>query len=317
MTIDIQSITCTRKVVKANKLVEMPYPKNLQAIKATALCIALINSTEENFRDYYALSFRQVAYFLGITRSHNYKQQIERAFLEANKPTYRLSKTVVAKLWASINFRDDGYIEFEFSKRLKKYLVALKKNFTEYQLYNILVLNSKHSARLYEIMKMYRHRKTAPVVKVEELREMLSVKGYKKWNDFKRYILEPARNDLYNLTDIGFNFEELKGRSGKGIKAVRFLIYDTKTVQQQEIKQRFRALRELQQSFSSREKKHVRPLNSSNSAAYDQAFTNFSNNRHLYPDGLSFEEHCQDNGLTIVQHGKGKHLTAQGALPLN
>lgn len=316
MITDIQSITCTRKVVKANKLIEMPYPRNLQAIKATALCIALVNSTDISFRESYSLSFRQVAYFLGITKSHNYKAQIERAFIEANKPTYRLSKNVIAKLWASINFRDDGYIDFEFSRHLKKYLINLKKNFTEYQLYNILVLNSKHSARIYEVLKMWRHRKTAPVVTLDDLREMLAIRGYARYTDFKRYVLEPARNDLYSYTDIGFNYQEIKGRTGKAIRAVRFSIYDVKTVQDHDIQQRFKALRELQELFTSRQDAAAMPLNSPNTKAYDNAYFNFINNRHNYPPGFTFEQHCSDNGLQIVAHGRGKHLTAQASLPI-
>lgn len=116
---------------------------------------------------------------------------------------------------------DSGIIEIELDKDLRPYLLELKKNFTSYSLFYILGMKSKYSIRVYEILKLYQYGNKI-TYDVENLKYMLSASNYKKLSDFKRFVLEPAVNEINNYTDISVEYSVSK--DGKKIQCINFFI---------------------------------------------------------------------------------------------
>ena len=124
--------------------------------------------------------------------------------------------------------KGSGMVTLKFSPDLKPYMLQLKEKFTQYQLSNILTMKSKYSPRIYEILKCNEFKKQGYIeISVEELRKILKAENiYPKYNDLKRKIIEHAQKELKKLTDIYFDFEELK--TGRKVTSLKFYIHSNK-----------------------------------------------------------------------------------------
>jgi hypothetical protein len=117
-----------------------------------------------------------------------------------------------------------GIALLRFDPELKPFLLQLKEQFTSYQLINIIKLKHKYSIRLYELLKQYegigRRRFT-----LEGLRQILALddEEYKRYRDFKRWVLLPAQKELKEKTDISFEWNEEKSR--RVCTAIEFIIF--------------------------------------------------------------------------------------------
>lgn len=107
-----------------------------------------------------------------------------------------------------------GYIEAKFNDDMQPFLLQLKRRFTQYNLQNFMRLSSQHSMRIYELLKM---REGLRFLRIEigELREILCCEhSYNRFTDFKRWVLEKAREELKEKTNIHFNYKvERKGQT--------------------------------------------------------------------------------------------------------
>ena len=93
--------------------------------------------------------------------------------------------------------------EVEVSKEIMPHLVELASCFTEYSLTVAISLKSKYSQRLYEICCQYRKRRTF-FLDQAKLRQMLKMEDkYTQNQDFKRYVLDVAHDELKKSYDSG------------------------------------------------------------------------------------------------------------------
>ena len=90
-------------------------------------------------------------------------------------------------------------------------------------------MRSKYSPRIYEILKCNEFKKQGYIeIEVDELRKLLKTENiYPRYNDFKRKVIEQSKKELDNLTDIKFDFEEIK--TGRKITSIRFYIKSNKS----------------------------------------------------------------------------------------
>ncbi len=151
----------------------------------------------------------------------------------------------------------DGIFKITFNKEMKNHMVNIRssKGYTSYALANILDMNSPYSIRLYEILRseIYRAGENDVVQKeywVSELRFTIGldeltakmrdakdkgaswdevaamIKGEQKypgWRNFKRYVLEKAKQELTRYADVTFDYDV--GRAGIGGKIERVIFY--------------------------------------------------------------------------------------------
>lgn len=123
-----------------------------------------------------------------------------------------------------------GVVEFSVSPKLKPYLLDLNTNFTSYHLRQVVKLSSVFSIRLYELLRQYLPLKSGKdkgerTVDLSELRGYLGLASskYKRFQDFKRHVIQPAKEELEEKTDLAFDFEGV--RIGRAVGAVKFTIY--------------------------------------------------------------------------------------------
>jgi plasmid replication initiation protein len=90
-------------------------------------------------------------------------------------------------------------------------------------------MKSKYSPRIYEILKCNEFKKQGYIeIEIEELKKLLRTEDmYPRYNDFKRKIIEQTQKELKKLTDISFEFEEIK--TGRKVTSLKFHINTNKT----------------------------------------------------------------------------------------
>lgn len=202
-------------VTKSNALIEMPLNLDLQESRVIYTLISLIQPDDEDFKTHF-VKVKEFADILDLQEKNFYKK-IREVVTGLQRKTLVIrenngeSELVVNWLSASRYHHRKGVVELEFSPQLKPYLLKLKKDFTRYKLANVLVLRSKYSIRMYELLKRYlnfgKRRFT-----LEQLRNLLEIEPGKltHYGHLKQRVLLKTQEELAEKTDISFDFEETK-----------------------------------------------------------------------------------------------------------
>lgn len=123
--------------------------------------------------------------------------------------------------FASITYIGNSIIEIELSAKLKEIILNCKRAI--FYKPNIPIgLKSKHTPRMYYFLKLYEDTGFR-IDKIETLKRMLECEDY-NYYDFKRYVIEPAKNEINNseTSDIKFDYEPIK--VGRSVEAIKFKI---------------------------------------------------------------------------------------------
>jgi plasmid replication initiation protein len=199
-------------VVKSNQIIEAKYKLNLIEQRIILFLVSLINKDDEVFK-LWRIKISELAEFLGINPKNSYRDLKNTTFAMVKKGLRLKSQDRELQLnWlASADyFNKEGFVELEISEKLKPFLLQLKKNFTKYNLKDIISLKSAYSIRIYELLKQYEKIKER-YFELEDLKKKLGVNNkYKLYKDFKRRIILKAQEELSKKTDISFNFKEKK-----------------------------------------------------------------------------------------------------------
>ena len=218
-------------VSQSNRLIEADYSKsNLPArtLKVGRLIVSKVSPDDKNFR-LISIKNNAIRQYLGYKSNVPYNRfstDLENICKQLNEEPIKIRTerdTILNAFLISsweINHKEDTTV-FEISGRLKEYLLALKRNYTTYQLQNLPRLNSSYSIRMYELLTQYRKigkRK----FELEDLKRKIGC-SYNLYGHFKSKALLRAQKDLEKFTDIRFEFEEIK--KGRKITQLLFFIY--------------------------------------------------------------------------------------------
>lgn len=125
--------------------------------------------------------------------------------------------------------KKSGKVTIEFHKDMMPFLLQLTgKNefYTGYSLQYVLPMSGQYSPRLYELLKSYQKNNKKWFFEIDELKKLLAAGNYKNFNDFKRFVLEPALNEINKFTDIQVAYNTHK--EGRKVTRVHFFM-DKKT----------------------------------------------------------------------------------------
>ncbi len=221
-------------VVKSNKIIEAKYKLSARAQKFILLMASMIETKDEEFK-FQTIRIKDIESILNAdgTKWGGLYQEIKDIVMSLNNSPLKITNedgSVLIVNWiASAEIRKGkGVIEFEFSEKLKPYLLQLKSHFTKFKLHNILKLKSSFSIRLYELMKARQFLGQARYT-INALKTILGIEGkYKTYYDFKRRVILPAQKELAESSDICFEYEELK--EGRAVKTLIFKIKENRKV---------------------------------------------------------------------------------------
>ncbi|MDS1005254.1 replication initiation protein [Clostridium sporogenes] len=206
------------------------YDLSLEEQKLILTLASMVQPDDEEFKPY---KFRIVEFMrlLGVENKAKYIE-IPKITKELMKKVFEIQEedTLIQTAWLSgaVYKKGTGYVELTFSPYLKPYMLKLNTMFTQYKLANVLSMKSKYSPRIYEILKCNEFKKQGYMeIEVDELRKLLKAENiYPRYNDFKRKIILQTQKELKKISDISFEFEEIK--TGRKVTALRFYIKSKK-----------------------------------------------------------------------------------------
>ena len=212
-------------VVKSNTLIQKTrYQLTLQEQKILLYVISKVKPTDNEFQ-YYSFEIRDFCDACGISYSGKNFSDLKDAILELyNKGFwFRENGEVITCSWIGKAKIKDGSstVQIRLDETLKPYLLHIYENYTSYEVSCALVMKSKYSIRMYELLKSYCYVETVSM-SIEELREMLQCYEYADYRNFRRNVIEKAIDEINQFTDIRITYETY--REGRSIKGFIFTI---------------------------------------------------------------------------------------------
>lgn len=178
-------------------------------------------------------------------------------FLEDRKGNFRAHAIVTDATYM------DGVFTVKFNDELREHILGLERNYTTYELSVLTDFKRNSSFRLYELLKKEIYRSNPKVnngrvdveYNISELRFMIGLanaddagvknamgrmgnsidwdklfdtldkrdRKYESWRDLRRYVIEPAQEELEEKSNIRFEFDTY--RVGRKIARIIFHVY--------------------------------------------------------------------------------------------
>jgi plasmid replication initiation protein len=213
-------------IVKANRLVQAKMPLSRVEHRIVGMLISQLDRDDEEF-SFQRLYIKDLMDRSGVYSNnlYNLAEDICASLLEKKLEVKKYDENGKREyrgisLMDECRYKeDDAYIKAKFNDSMKPFLLQLKKRFTMYEAGYFLPLGSKHSMRIYELLKM---REDISILRmtVEELRDILGVEdSYEYFSQLKAHVIEKARQEIREETDIAFTYDiEREGRRAERIK---------------------------------------------------------------------------------------------------
>ena len=205
-------------VKKSNGLITARYNLSVVEQKIILLIIAAVDRQDEDFKQY-RFHIKDFFKLVEADSVENYTY-IKNAFEGLLKKPIKIKDKdnwIICNWLSGAKITTAGIVDIEIYSGLRPYLIKLKEKFTSYKIKNILFLHSVYSIRVYELLKQFEKTKIKHI-KIVEFREILNIPLSYETKHLKPYILEPARKELTEKTDITFTYKFIKeGRKFESI----------------------------------------------------------------------------------------------------
>ena len=212
-------------VVKSNDLIQRTrYDLSLQEQKIVLYVISKIKPTDEELQEY-SFTMRELCEMCGIEAIGQNFENMWQSIVALNEKTIEFEDNRYRgnPRWIEMPIMDKltKEIRIRFHPLLRPYLIALHENFTQYELSSILIMRSRYSVRMYELLKSYAYLDEI-TFSLEELKKKLQTTGYSDYKNFRVRVLEKAIEEINEHTDIRVEFKPI--RTSRVITHLRFII---------------------------------------------------------------------------------------------
>ncbi|MFK7933422.1 MAG: replication initiation protein [Saprospiraceae bacterium] len=222
-------------IKKSNNLIESRYKFDIWETRFFLSVLSQIRREDEDF-EMYRIWYKDVIKTFGLRSGDSYHYLREAAKSLMGKSFYvkyegkGANREKQYHILREIDYLQAGeeqhaptneeYIDVMVEQKMKPFLLQLQKNFTAYDLRNIVKLGV-YPVRVYELLKQYQviGKRTLGVA---EMKEMFEVKDkYNLFADFNRWVIKPAVKEINAHTDLEVTKVE-KIKQGRKVSALRF-----------------------------------------------------------------------------------------------
>ena len=206
-------------VVKHKDLVwEARYRLSELGLKVVAVLISMIKVNDEDFQEYHL----KISDFKELIHSDSKKvyEYVDVMTNELMSKPFKVGDEKFNWVYYAKYHEGESYVTLKIAPELKPYLLALQGNYLQYNIVNILPLRSNYVIRLYELFKSkwseYKHyNKNAKnytfELRIDWLRKHFDIpKSYQYSSHIKKLIIEKAKKQFREKTDIQFDYKEQK-----------------------------------------------------------------------------------------------------------
>ena len=210
-------------VVKGNDLIwNAKFSLTAQQQKIMIVLISQIDE-DKGIKEPYTFDIAQFCSMCGLSKANGeYYAKVRSDLLYLrNKGVYRKMpdgrETTVSWLMKVSFHQKKGTVSVYFDWDMEDVLFGLKRRFVQYGLEYILPMKAKYSIRLYELLKSYEFQGKYKYIELQELKDRIDAEKYDRTIDFRRYVLEPAIQEINLYTDIEVKAEpRTEGRTITG-----------------------------------------------------------------------------------------------------
>lgn len=213
-------------VVKSNDLIQKTrYDLSTKQQKILLFLISKIK-TNDNSSKFYEFTINEFCEICDIEKNNGKNiNNIKKDILNLEKKRFFMDNenTSISMGWINKTkiHKKNGLIQIRFDDDIFPFLFQLKENFTQYSILNTLSMKSKYSIRLYELFKSYENLNIEVCYSVENFQKLMN-SNYTRWIDVKKRVLEPALNEINNLTDIYVDC--IYKKQGRAVSKIYFTI---------------------------------------------------------------------------------------------
>ena len=224
---EIQKSPSEKKIKQHNTITSGRYDFSACQLDILFMLLATLDESDELGKEYH-IRVRDIELITG--RKWNY-QQLREGTEDMMSRVFEIQESIgLAQivLFTKVQYLDGtGSFYMKINEEARPYFFDLKNNFTLLELKSVLGCTSKHAKRLYSLACQWRGT-GGHTYSIGELKEMLGLKDpkgkepeqYKQIGQFKEKVLDIAKRQINEHTDIVFDYELLKirGRSFDTIK---------------------------------------------------------------------------------------------------
>lgn len=184
------------------------------SVVETDIIFKMISEIKNEDQDFKIYSFKvtELEKALGRSLDRSYLKETARNLMKKPLTINRGGGGFLVCNWLS-SFEyspKTGEIELSFDPKLKPYLLELQGRFVKADIRHVFKLTSEYSKRIYTIFKQW-EKLGKYEVSVADWQKILEVpKSMLNYADFKRKVLEVAKNQINESTDLTVDFEEIK-----------------------------------------------------------------------------------------------------------
>jgi plasmid replication initiation protein len=226
-------------VIQHNHLIEARYRLTLQEKRLMCWLVSQVKQADEDFKEH-ELSIKEFADLIEVKGDHLYKtlDDIAHKLMQKVITIKAIEKKgfVKAALLGGVKYYEgQGIIKLSFHPYLKPYMLQLKSKFTQIHLGELLGLKSIHAIRIYELLKQYEILGDRKIT-LNNLKLFcgLEEQKYKRFNDFKKDVLERTKKEINNKTDIYIDYIPIK--ESRKIVAIEWSIKKKNPLQEEKLK---------------------------------------------------------------------------------
>ena len=202
-------------------IINAKYALNVREINMLLTLLTAVDKDDEDFKDYiFTLSdFKEKT---DITMTTNNLNQVIKSLMSKPLEIKISDKKWEIFSWFSYFKFENSVITCRFDKDLKPYLLEIKERFVISDLRVLLSMKSSYSKRIYLLLKEY-SKIGSRTFEVQELQEILKApKGMRRYDNFKRQVLQRAEKDINKFTELEIKLSEKK--LGKKVVKITYSI---------------------------------------------------------------------------------------------
>lgn len=235
MTEDDKLIQRNNKVFMANTIInDMEYNLSRHYLLLLRYMISKIKSDDKPNKRY-SISIKEFFQICGIDEKNggNYVRIVKNAYetIQSKVKWIESKGDKYAVQWfADFVIKKNRTIEYEFHRRITPYLfdlVHFKEGYTGYVFEDAVALDTNYGIRLYEWVREFKNMGLKhKSISLDDLKVIVGGHNYKLYNDFNRFILKKAVDDINKTTDIDLRYTKIIPMGSKAVTAVYFKLGD-------------------------------------------------------------------------------------------
>ena len=207
-------------VVKHNALIEAGYKLSIYETRILLICIGKLDSMGKlSTSDSFEISAKQLIDLpnkkgKGNGAYDNLRISVDRLLeriVVINLPNDEVLKTH----WVSSekNKKNEGVVSIRFAHEVIPFISQLSRDFTKYELANVMMFKSSYSIRFYELFK--KSRGTSRLIEIDWIKRQFQLEDkYKQIGNLKMKVIDPALKEINLHSDLKVSYEQVKrGRS--------------------------------------------------------------------------------------------------------